>query len=54
MLLTYFLMTPNLWPVPWLLQSLGYFFVLKKKVRCWGKNWDMIFPIEQLYEGAIA
>ncbi len=30
MLLTYFLMTPNLWPVPWLLQSLGYFFVLKK------------------------
>ena len=19
----------------------------------WGKNWDMIFPIEQLYEGTI-
>lgn len=20
----------------------------------WGKNWDMMFPIEQLYKGAIA
>ena len=26
----------------------------RKFSRFWGKNWDMIFPIEQLYAGVIA
>ena len=43
MLLTYFLMTPNLWPVPWLLQSLGYFFVLKKMGL---RRWTCIVPFQ--------
>jgi len=38
-------------------------YLNEKKMRCfsmengnvvWGKNWDLIFPIEQLYKGTLS
>ena len=29
-------------------------FTIENRNIVWGKNWDLIFPLEQLHEGAIA